>query len=312
MLRSFRLLHWKQRHHGQIVTKFVYVMIFIYLILFSIFNSVYIDLLSEPNQPKQYDIGNVAINSFFISIYNERTSRYIYYLLSIFTAVIRNHKWLTAGAATSVLTYSGVAAIHIIVLFATNNRLDLQKAKSHCETLPSLGVSTPFVACASVYDPDVGLSMTIVSLPTVAWSTTFRRSTSKAILVFWLLLITVGHTFYPLTESNPGFNFQIFPKDYVEPLPTNFPSTFFRLVLRDSFSLLVSTAQHSSRTPRNGSSPACIYSCFATAGYPGRKTQDITVWDGVPVQHPTIKSLAADRLDAIVFWWGYTLLYVRA
>ena len=202
----------------------------------------------------------------------------------------------------------------MIVLFATNNRLNLQKGKSHCESLPTLGAGTPFVACAGVYDPDVGLSMTIVSsvmlgaLTMVAWSTTLRRSTSKAILIFWLLLIAVRHTFYPLIESNPGFNFQICPKGHIETLPANFQAPLLDQSWRDSFSVLISTAQESSRNPRNGSSPACIYSCFATAGYSGRKTQDITVWEGVPVRDPILKDLAAHRLDAITLSWMYTLL----
>ena len=309
---------WKQRLDGQIATNCVYSMIFTYIILFSIFNSVYIDLPSAPDQPRDYDIENVAVNpigcSFYISGYYERTPRYICYLSLVLTVVIRNHKWLAAGAPTLILSYSGVAAIHLIILFATNNRLELQEAKSYCETLPTLGAGTPFVACAGVYDPDVGLSMAIVStvmlgaLPIVAWSSTFRKSKNKVILIFWLLLIAVGHTFYPLTESNPGSNFQICPKDHIEPLPTGFQAPFLDQSWRDSFSLLVSTAQQSSQTHGNGSSLACIYSCFATTDYSGRKIQDITVWDGVSVQNPTLKSLATDRIDAIIFWWGYILL----
>lgn len=210
--RSRSILSWKQRRDGhRIVILCVYVMIFAYLILFNVFNSVYMDSTPELKQPTRYDIENIAVNpvsySFFISGYYERTPRYICYLLLVLTVVIRNRKWLAAGAAASVLIYSGVAAIHMIVLFATNNRLKLQKGKSHCEALPTLGVSTPFVACTGVYDPDVDLSMTIVSsvilgaLLVVAWSTNFRRSTSKAILIFWLLLVAMGQTCYPLIES---------------------------------------------------------------------------------------------------------------
>ena len=317
--RVCSILSWKQRRDGRIVTLCVYIMVFTYIILFSIFNSVYIDLTPEHNQPMRYDIKNIAINpvscSFFISGYHERTPRYICYLLLVFTVVIRNHKWLAAAAAAaSVLTYSGVAAIHMIVLFATNNRLKLQKGKSHCESLPTLGASIPFVACAGVDDPDVGLSMTIVStvmlgaLPILAWSITCRRSTSKAILIFRLLLIAVGHTFYPLIESNPGFHFHICPKGHIETLPGFSQAHLLDHSWHDSFSVLISTAQESHQNPRNGSSPACIYSCFATAGYSGRKAQDITVWDGVPVRGPILKGLAANRLDAIILSWNYTLL----
>ena len=317
--RPRSILSWKQRRDGhRIVTLCVYVMIFAYLILFNVFNSVYMDSTPEPKQPTRYDIENIAVNpvscSFFISGYYERTPRYICYLLLVLTVVIRNRKWLAAGAAASVLTYSGVAAIHMIVLFATNNRLKLQKGKSHCESLPTLGVSTPFVACTGVYDPDVDLSMTIISsvmlgaLPVVAWSTTFRRSTSTAILIFWLLLVAMGQTCYPLIESNPGSNFQICPKGYIETIPSNFHAPPLDQSWRDSFSELIATAQEISQHPRNGSSPACIYSCFATAGYSGRKIQDITVWESVPVRRPVIKGHAATRLDAILYSWSYALL----
>lgn len=319
--RFCNILSLKQRIDRQIITNAVYIVIFSYLVLYSIFNSLYLETgpALKPHQPGHYNIQNVAVKSvgcsFFISGYYERTPRYICYLLLVFTVVLRNHKWLAAGAAASVLTYSGVAAIHLVILFATNNRLNLQKPKSHCESLPIPGASIPFVACAGVSDPDVSLSMTTVSsvmlgvLPIVAWSTTFRRSTSKAILIFWLLLLAVGHTFYALTISNPSFHFQICPQDYIEPLPTaNYQAPFLDQSWRDSFFSLVSTAQQSSQTPRNGSSPACIYSCFATAGYLGRKTQDITVWDGVIIQHPVLKSTASHRYDGVIFWWAYTLL----
>ena len=312
MLQSFSL---KRRVDGQEITNAVYIVIFSYLILFSIFNSLYLDIppASEIYQPDHYEVENVTIKpvgcSFLISDYYERTPRYICYLLLMFTVVIRNHKWLAAGAAASVLTYSGVAAIHLIILFATNDRLNLPKAKLHCESLPIPGASAPFLACAGVNDPDVALSMTIVSsvmlgaLPVVAWSTTFKRSTSKAILIFWLLLLAVGHTFYALTTTSPSNSFQICPQDHMEPLPrASYQAPLLDQSWRDSFSSVVSSSQ----SPRNSSSPACIYSCFATAGYIGRKPQDITVWDGVAAQHPFQKTLPP--IDAAASHSGGSIL----
>ena len=188
---------------------------FSYLILFSIFNSLYLEKgpALKPYQPGHNNIRNVGVKSvgcsFFISGYYERTPRYLCYFLLVFTVVIINHKWLAADAAASVQTYSGAAAIHLIILFATNNRLSLPKAKSRSECLPIPGGNIPFVTCAGVSDPDVVLSMTIVSsvmlgaLPIVALSSTFRRSTSKAFLIFWLLLLAMGHTLwqYPARAS---------------------------------------------------------------------------------------------------------------
>lgn len=300
----------------------VYIMTFCYLIIFAGFNSGYLEIMPalKPNQPDHYDLENLAVKpvlcSFAISGYYARTPRFICYILLVFTIFIRNHKWLAAGAAASVLTYSVVAAIHLTILFVTNNRLKLQKSKVHCESLLIPGASTPFVACNGVSDPDVSLSMTIVisvmlgALPTVAWSKTFRRSTSKAILLCSLSLLAMGHIFYALTFSNPRRQFQICPKDHIEHLPeVNFQAPVLNQSWRDSFSSLVSTAQQSSQSPRNSSSPACIYSCFATEGYIGRKYQTIGVWDdGLPVEHPLLKNAAAHRRGGIAFWWAYTLV----
>lgn len=322
MLNPSRLCNILQTDR-QIITNAVYIVTFSYLILFSIFNSLYTETTPalKPYQPDHYDFEYIAVKpigcSFPISDYYERTPRYICYLLLVFTIVIRNHQWLVAGAAAWVLTYSGVAAIHLIILFATNNRLNLPKSKSRCESLPVPGASTSFVACAGVTDPDVSLGMNVViavmlgALPTAAWSTTFRRSTSKAILIFWLLLLSVGHTFFALTVSHSRVSFQICPKDYIEPLPmANFQAPFLDQSWRDSFSSLVSRAQQSSQSPRDSSSPACIYSCFATTGYLGRKTQDISVWNNAPVQHPLLKNDAQKRRGASLFWWAYTLIAI--
>ena len=323
MLDSFRIYNnfsWKQLINRSIATNAVYFMSFSYLLTFNIFNSLYCDSPQRP-LPDYSDVKNVTIKPvacwFSVSGYYERTPRYICYVLLVFTVVIRNHKWLAIGAATSVLTYSGVAAIHLIVLFATNNRLDLPKAKSYCEYLPIPGTSTPFAACTGVWDPDVSLSMSIVSivilgaLPMVVWSTTFKTSKSKAILLFWLLLLAVAHTFFPLTETNSNPSFQICPKDYTEPFPmTNYQAPFLDQSWRDSFSSLVSTPQQSSEKSGSGSWPACIYSCFATPGYLGRNTQDIIVWDGAGAQSPIIKSSVSSRSGCILFWWVYTLLAV--
>jgi len=131
----------------------------------------------------------------------------------IFTVVIHNHEWLAAGAAASVLNYSGVAAIHLIILFATNARFNMPKTKTHCESVPIPNSSTPFLACAGVNGPDQTLAMAIVNtamfsaLPTAAWSTAFRKSRSKPILIFWIFLLAVGHTFWNLITPDPNLHF---------------------------------------------------------------------------------------------------------
>ncbi len=311
----------KQRIDKQTISNVVYILIFSYLILYSILNTLYLhnDPVLEPHRSDSYNIGNVTVSrircSFPISEQYQKTPRYSCYLLLVFTVVIRNHRWLAVGAAASVLTYSGIAAIHMIILFATNNRTNLPKAKTHCEFLPVPGSSIPFAACAGVDDPDVVLTLSIVSsvmlgaLPTAAWSTTFKRSTSKAILMFWLLLLAVGHPSYLLTSSNPNPHFQICPKDHSEPFPaTEFQATLLDRSWRDSFYSLISTAQQRSHSLETSLPPRCIYSCFVTAGYIGRKTRDISVWGDVRPRHPWAKDIGNNRRGGITLWWAYTLL----
>ena len=203
----------------------------------------------------RYDIENVAVYqidcSCSISSQYEKTPRSICYLLLVFVVIIRNHEWLAAGAAASVLTCSGVAALHMIILFATNNRLDYPKTKSHCELLPIPGASSPFVACAGTNEPDILVTLAIITsvmlgaLPVAAWSTTFRRYPNKAIHMFWLLLLAVSHTSYALTTYSVNFHFQICPNNFIETLPmANFQAPFLDQSWRDSFTSLVLTAQN--------------------------------------------------------------------
>ncbi|KAG6999550.1 hypothetical protein G7Y79_00034g069730 [Physcia stellaris] len=310
-----------QRHfRKQSATDFVYFITFCYLILFGILNSLYVETApyQKAAQFNAYNVNNAVVNpvvcSFPISSQYHKTPRSICYLLLIVTVLIRNQKWLAAGAAASVLTYSGVAAIHLLVLFATNNRLHLQQAKTRCESIPTPGSNTRFAACAGISDPDVSIIVRIVTtvmlgaLPMVAWSTTFRKSASKAILMFWLLLLAVGHTFYPLTSTNPNFHFQICPKDYVEPLPKkNFQAPVFDDTWSESFHSLVSASQQASPPFENDSVPACLYSCFATTAYVGRNDQEIVVY-AAKKPNPFIKSVSKQRLAVIIFWWAYAFL----
>ncbi|KAL8755165.1 MAG: hypothetical protein Q9199_003840 [Rusavskia elegans] len=236
---------------------------------------------------------------------------YICYLLLTFTVVIRNHEWLAACAAASVMTYSGVAAIHLMVLFATNNKASFPKAKSHCESIFVPSTNAPFLACAGVDEPDIDGTVIILTsvmlgaLPMAAWSNTFRKSTNKAILISWLLILAVAHTFFPLTTTHSNAHFQICSKDNIEPLPTaDFQAPTQGQPWYDSFHQLLSPAQRSSSPFRNDSAPGCIYSCFATTGYLGRKTRDIGV---LPISPPRWNKAVSHR-NIIMFWWAYTFL----
>ena len=216
------------------------------------------------------------------------------------------------------MTYSWVAAIHLIVLFATDNILDLQKIKSHCEKLPIPGSNEPFLACAGVSDPDICLSPNIVNcvmlgaLPMAALSSTFKKSTGKAILIFWLLLLAISHIFDNLVLADPNTHFQLCPEANIEPTPgDDFQAPFLEQSWYDSYHSLVSTTQQVSEPIGNHSYPSCIYSCFATTAYVRRRRQDITVDLNRPeawVNSVFIRNLARNKRSGIIFWWLYTLL----
>ncbi len=146
------------------------------------------------------------------------------------------------------------------------------------------------------------------ALPIAAWSKTFRKSANKAILLFWLLLLAVGHTFWPLTTLDHNLHFQICPKDYIEPLPkTNYQAPLLDDAWSESLQSLVLASQQASPFFENGSVPACLYSCFATTAYIGRSSQDIIVnVDNKPI--PFAKSESEQRLTLIIFWWAYAFL----
>ena len=157
------MLRLKSHNTKHRVLNIVYCMLFSELIVYSVFTTIYLDNRWPASQwqPDHYDIENVTVRPFFcsfsISSQYQTTPRYICYLLLVFTIVIRNYVWLAAGAAASVMTYSGTAAIHLIILFVTNNRFHSPKAKTHCEHLPLTGVKGSFLACTGVNDPDSGL-----------------------------------------------------------------------------------------------------------------------------------------------------------
>ena len=293
--------------------------LFPYLVLYSIFVTIYLDNDLAPlfKQPYKYDIEDVSVTpincTFSISSQYQRTPRFVCYFLLVFTVVIRNYECLAAGAAAWVMTYSGVAAIHFIILFATENLLNQPKAESHCERFPIPRTSDLFFACTGVSDPDASAIGDIISnvmlgaLPMAALSTTFRKSTGKVLLMLWLVLLAVGHTFDNLISANRNFHFQVCQKNHVESLPGfDFQATLLDQSWYDSFSLLVSTTSRETRSNGAASSPDCFYSCFATTAYVGRKKQDIGVLSDSLSPGPFVNAQAEERVGGIAFWWSYT------
>ena len=113
------------------------------------------------------------------------------------------------------------------MLFAKIDRLNEPSSKARCEPVVLPGTDTTFLTCAGIYDPDLGVIFDVINksllgaLPIAAWSTTFRISSRKPILIMWMLLLAVSHIFYNVTRIDVNRYFEICPTNQVEKLPLN-------------------------------------------------------------------------------------------
>lgn len=232
-LHANKLPHVDNRAIRNRVVNSIYVIISLCLLLYSTTAIFFLNSTThvEDLEPDHYDVENMTIVSdvdctFKVSGQYELAPKYTCFVLLAFTVIIRNHGWLAAGAAASVLTYSGVAAIHLIVFFAVSDRLDEPSSKSRCEEIKIPNTSTVFKACAGVSDPDWLGSLEIVSicllgaLPMAAWSTTFRKSSCKPIFIMWMFLLAMSNVFYSFTNPDPNRHYRICPTNSMEKTPS--------------------------------------------------------------------------------------------
>lgn len=97
--------------------------------------------------------------------------RLLYYSTLVFAVVGRYQEWLVIGALASALTYSGVAAIHMLCL--TNSR-------------------------RPIYDLDILACWAILStgclgfVAMIHWSSTVKQSRAKVVLILWGILMGIG------------------------------------------------------------------------------------------------------------------------
>lgn len=143
-----------------------------------------------------------------------RGPRYSYYFLVFITVVARRQAWIIGVALASVMTFSGVAAIHAVLLAALRTELVPQYMLENCEFILASGRSSngtwvdstkdwrefglwlPVLPMAWDGDGDavlavVGIACLIVT-PMQTWSQTFKKSEGKAVLFLWSLLLLVG------------------------------------------------------------------------------------------------------------------------
>jgi hypothetical protein len=140
--------------------------------------------------------------------------RILYYTLVGIVVLIRKQVWLAAGASAYIMTYSGAAAVHAIILCSIH--------ASSTSWLPDghvwLGNSKTIWIRGLVLDLDTDATLAIVGvgflmlLPLAVYSTTFQRSKAKPILAAWGVLILIGAIcclvtlFTVNTNSDGSFN----------------------------------------------------------------------------------------------------------
>jgi hypothetical protein len=120
--------------------------------------------------------------------------RWLYYFLLISVIVLRRQHWLAVGAAATCLTYGGGAAIHALILTHLRQSLVSQIPDGYVQ-LPS-GQELWISAAALDLDTDGTLAIIgvgfLITLPMALWSSQFRRSDAKPILVIWTVLMFLG------------------------------------------------------------------------------------------------------------------------
>ena len=109
-------------------------------------------------------------------------SRALFYLLLIISLLFRHHNWLATAALGVAMTYAATSALHMFILLG----------------MYRFGVISPEngrTSARAFGDPDVyGIypvlsAAAIMITPILNWSSSFRRSQAKAIVVYWSLFV---------------------------------------------------------------------------------------------------------------------------
>ncbi|KFY81489.1 hypothetical protein V500_11368 [Pseudogymnoascus sp. VKM F-4518 (FW-2643)] len=140
------------------------------------------------------------------------TLRYIFYVLAIASVVARKTSWAVTATLASVMTYSGVAAVHAFVLVIIRQKMVPKSMTDNYEVVLAEGISrTGYYEDATLsgpvwlpllpmaWDNDCDPVLAIVGsvfllLPIQIWSRTFRAAnrTQRAIIYGWALVLLVG------------------------------------------------------------------------------------------------------------------------
>lgn len=281
------------------------------LIVFVVFGGLYLYVPAEGQKHLPQHISNSNFTAQPITCgYSasgqygaSNTSLYLFLLTTIF--FVRKIRWLSTAMAAYVMTYSGVAAIHLMVLFAFNDRVAKDKQPDAC-THVNFGTSNETIPiCAGTFDPDYIIAGSIVGqgllavLPAATWSETFKSAEGAPILVLWTALLAAGHIFFNVITPNSYVNYQICSAGFTEPLPR----LEYHTVTKDAiwFEKLNTILRNDSPT-----TPSCLYNCFTpTERYLGRQPEEIGIFDATLSNRYTSP---ARRGTGITFWLLYAVL----
>lgn len=233
------------------------------------------------------------------------TAQWVYYVALAAVIFLRGHTWLSAGAAASAMTYSGVAALHTIIMDAGGSRWGISSARADYRFLhftTTNGSITQLPICPGIYEADdeqaaivTGAGL-LAALPMSAWSASFSRHEAKAILMAWLLLIAIGHSLSIITFTDANIHYQICPSGYVEALPGQ---RYDAPQMDESW---INALQWIVYNVTTSSTASCLYSCFATPSYLGRRTSEISIFDSGALEASLDTSW---RSTGIAFWALY-------
>ncbi|KAI0123156.1 hypothetical protein BJ170DRAFT_736431 [Xylariales sp. AK1849] len=294
-------------------TKSAFSLILVCLLLFSIFSGLYLYYPTDFQRDAPQYVSNSNFTAQAITCGFPASSQYglagttLYILLLSATFFVRRVRWLSAAMAASVMTYSGIAAVHLVVLFVYNNRLGEDKQRNYCTRFSTGPGNQTISICHGVHDPDYIMAGSIVGegllaiLPIATWSSTFKGASAHLILVLWTALLAIGHIFFNIVTPNPYLNYQICSSGFSEPLPAwNYQAVPEDAIWHGQFDGIL----------RNDSSrpPMCIYSCFGpTKLYLGRRASEVGVYEASLSNRYTS---ATRRGLGVAFWSLYAVLSV--
>lgn len=111
--------------------------------------------------------------------------RLIYYLLLIFSLILRKHLWLSTAALGAAMTYAATASVHAFAL--------LLRYRYHTPTLTSLDwIYLPPKELGDVYLQAIFpilVAGSIMLTPILSFSTTVKRHEAHSVIIFWGVLV---------------------------------------------------------------------------------------------------------------------------